>query len=453
MPELRKGEQMEESIRMSGESCLSLTNDILNTSMLGILILDSDFRVVWMNQTLEQYLGLRRDEVVGKDMRHLIHERIKDAFEESETFAEKMLATYDSDTYIENLECHVRPDGEREERWLKHWSQPIRSGPYTIGGRIEYYVDITEHKREEEALRASRNRFETIFDTITNSLYNVEFTVDHRSLMPTLIDAIKKLINIETHTGEVEEARRIDAELNVHTSHLKELVGERLEELLKAERSAALGEAAAMVAHDLRNPLQDIHLAQYLLRKRHPDEQKLLDQIDRCVTYADEIVENLLSYSGKRQLVLQETDINQLLSNSIEESVIPKNIRLEERLDVLLRVYADQTQMKRVFKNLILNAVQAMENGGTLTVKSKQVEGTLVISFQDTGVGIPETKLGLIWRPFYSSKAKGMGLGLSNVKQIVEGHGGTINVKSELGKGSTFIIQIPVQARNEKKGE
>jgi PAS domain S-box-containing protein len=121
---------------------------------------------------LERYFGLRRDKIIGKDKRQLIRERIKDTFEDPESFAENVLATYDDNTYIENFECHVLPDGEREERWLEHWSQPIRSGLYA-GGRIEHYTDITERKRAEEALLESNRRLESRERFITNILGSI----------------------------------------------------------------------------------------------------------------------------------------------------------------------------------------------------------------------------------------------------------------------------------------
>jgi PAS domain S-box-containing protein len=153
-----------QALRESEERYRSLTNDVLDSSEVGVFILDSDFRVVWVNQSLEHYFGLRRDEVVGKDKRQLIHERIKDIFEDTESFTEKVLATYDNNTYIENFECHVLPDSKRKERWLEHWSQPIRSGLYA-GGRIEYYYDITKRKRAEEELQRNYNT-----QTVINSL-------------------------------------------------------------------------------------------------------------------------------------------------------------------------------------------------------------------------------------------------------------------------------------------
>lgn len=144
--------QAEEALQKSEEKYRSLINDVLESSAVGIFILDKEFKIVWMNKALGCYFGLQRDEVVGKDIRQLIREGIKDIFEDSKLFVEKVFATYDNNAFIENFECHVVSDDEREERWLEHWSQPIQSGLYA-GGRIEHYYDISERKRAEQDTR------------------------------------------------------------------------------------------------------------------------------------------------------------------------------------------------------------------------------------------------------------------------------------------------------------
>ena len=160
--DITEHKKAEELLRKSELRYRSLTDNVLDTSSVGIFILDSDFHVVWVNQALERCFGLRREEIIGKDKRQLIRERIKDIFENPVNFAEKVFATYDDNTYIEHFECHIVPGSEREERWLEHWSQPILSGPYA-GGRVEHYSDITERKKAERKLQERMNELETFY--------------------------------------------------------------------------------------------------------------------------------------------------------------------------------------------------------------------------------------------------------------------------------------------------
>ncbi|MBL7164420.1 MAG: PAS domain-containing protein [Anaerolineales bacterium] len=147
----------------------SLAYDIFDTSAVGVILLDADFRIVWVNQALERYFGFCRNEIIGKDKRHLIREWIMDIFENPGSFSEKVLATYGDNTYVENFECHVLPGEEREERWLEHWSQPIRSGLYA-GGRMEHYFDISECKQVEKELKRHRDHLDELVDSRTAKL-------------------------------------------------------------------------------------------------------------------------------------------------------------------------------------------------------------------------------------------------------------------------------------------
>jgi len=170
--EVTEQKQAEESLRESELRYRSVTDDVLDTSSVGIFILDSDFHVVWINQALERYFGLRREEIIGKDKRQLLRERIKDIFEDPVSFAEKVFATYDDNTYIERFECHIVPGSEREERWLEHWSQPILSGLYA-GGRVEHYSDITERKVAEKRIEEEYHRAEFYIDLMSHDINNI----------------------------------------------------------------------------------------------------------------------------------------------------------------------------------------------------------------------------------------------------------------------------------------
>ena len=147
--DITKRRKTEEDLRKSESTFRSLIDDVLDNSTVGIFILDANFQIVWANKALERYFGLRREEIIGKDKRQTIQEKIIYIFEDRETFARKVLATYDDNTYTESFECHVLPEKQRKERWLLHTSMPIKSGLYA-GGRIEHYHDITQRKHVEE---------------------------------------------------------------------------------------------------------------------------------------------------------------------------------------------------------------------------------------------------------------------------------------------------------------
>ncbi|WP_292485901.1 PAS domain S-box protein [Methanohalobium sp.] len=142
----------------------TIVNDVLDNSRVGIFILDFSFHVVWINKVMEDYFGINREDVIGMDKRQLVKNRLKHIFEDSERFANKVLATYDDNSYVENFVCHVMPDENLQERWLEHWSQPIKSGLYT-GGRIEHYYDITYKEKLEEELRNQIDFLEKVADT------------------------------------------------------------------------------------------------------------------------------------------------------------------------------------------------------------------------------------------------------------------------------------------------
>ncbi|AGB36227.1 PAS domain-containing sensor histidine kinase [Natronococcus occultus] len=139
--------------------------DVLDEADIGVFVLDDGFEVAWADETVEQYFGLDRDAIVGRDKRALVDETVKRRFENPERFAETVLATYEDNSYVERFECQVEPGDDRDGRWLEHYSKPIESGRYA-GGRIELYYDITDRKRSESALRESREEFRSLVDTV-----------------------------------------------------------------------------------------------------------------------------------------------------------------------------------------------------------------------------------------------------------------------------------------------
>src|SRR5208283_1448608 len=224
------------------------------------------------------------------------------------------------------------------------------------------------------------------------------------------------------------------------------------EQLLKSQRLAAIGETAAMVAHDIRNPLQSIAGASYLLKARTSNTDWKLDEIiriiDKSVEYSDKLLEELMEYSKDITLHRTESSPSLLIKESISKVQIPNTIRVEDMTTTTPTCFVDKDQLIRTFINIIENALDAMSAGGTLTISNKQVNGKMEIVFADTGRGISKEDMEKIWAPLYTTKPKGVGLGLAICKRIVEAHGGTINVESSLGKGSIFTITILTTAQD-----
>ncbi len=230
-------------------------------------------------------------------------------------------------------------------------------------------------------------------------------------------------------------------------------------QLLQAEKMSSLGKLSAGVAHQLNNPLGGITLFAKLLLEEYDLQKEAQEDIKRILTEAErcrDTVKELLEFARQKSNIKKLHDINQALSRTLfllENQTLFQNIRIDRAFDdTLPEVSVDIQQMNHVFMNIILNAAQAMEGHGELSLKTtRSLDGEhIVIQISDTGPGMPEDVLNHIFEPFYTTKeeGKGTGLGLSLVYGIIEDHGGRIKVESKSGKGATFIITIPVTTDN-----
>ena len=222
------------------------------------------------------------------------------------------------------------------------------------------------------------------------------------------------------------------------------------ERLLKSERLAGIGELAGMIGHDLRNPLAGIKNATYFLRKKQGNfvgdsGLQMLAIIDKAVEYSNKIINDLLDYSREIRLELTTFKPKSLIDYILMTTEIPKNIRISDKCDSSLEIIADSNKIERVFNNIIKNAIDAMHrNGGVIEITSHQNDGKAEISFSDNGPGMPPAVVSKIFTPLFTTKAQGMGFGLSICKRIVEAHGGSISVKTEVSKGTTFTVSLPI---------
>jgi signal transduction histidine kinase len=216
----------------------------------------------------------------------------------------------------------------------------------------------------------------------------------------------------------------------------------------RTEQLAAVGELAASIAHEVRNPLAGMKGALEVLSKGlDSSNQEIVEELLAQIERLENLVRDLLTYARPRALQRQEFDAHELLDRLLrtyKEQCDVQNVTVQ-------RVYApgtghlnaDPRQMEQVFLNLIHNALQAMLNGGKLTVATRASNSGIEITFEDTGRGIPPTDLPRVHLPFFTTKHRGSGLGLPIVKKIAEAHGGRLMLSSKVGEGTSASVVIP----------
>lgn len=222
-------------------------------------------------------------------------------------------------------------------------------------------------------------------------------------------------------------------------------------EVERSQRFAAVGRLAAVVAHEIRNPLSSIKGFATYFRQRYaavPDDVKVADILIQEVERLNRVISELLEYSRPLSLNRTRTNLAELVRNTlrtIEGQAQEKGVDLRADLPAdVTEAAIDPDRMTRVFLNLFLNALAAMDKGGVLSVSiARQDDRTLRATVSDTGAGIRGEDIGRIFEPYFTTKPSGTGLGLAIVQRIVEAHGGEIGLASEPGKGTTFTILLP----------
>jgi len=266
--------------------------------------------------------------------------------------------------------------------------------------------------------------------------------------------AIENAYLFEELTGAKNKIKEYANQLEMKVKQRTQELVETQSKLLKTERLAAIGEISAMVGHDLRNPLTGIAGATYYLKTKDGNKldeksREMLEIIEKDVEYSNKIVSDLLDYSRELHLEQRETTLKSIVGGALALVHIPGSIKVLDSTQNEQRVEVDVGKSKRVFVNLIKNAVDAMPKGGTIRIESRKRNGQVEVSFADTGTGMSKEVLQRLWSPLFTTKAKGMGFGLAICKRIVEAHGGAISVESIVGKGTTFTITIPIKAKTE----
>lgn len=372
--------EMEEELRQERDMLEAVTQNI----GAGLVIISKDYRILWANGFIKRFKGDAEGKLCYATLNDLTTPcpdcGVTKIFEKG---AASDVHEYKSTTI----------DGN--SYWVEIIATPIKDKDGNVIAASELAIDITERKRMQEKLSEYSQKLEKL---------------------------------VEERTKQLKQAQA---------------------KLVKNERLAAIGELAGMVGHDLRNPLTSIKGAAYYLKhksaaERTAKETAMLETIDSAIEYSNKIVNDLLEYSREIQLDLTETTPKALLKNVLPLVKIPEKIQLKDATQNKPVMNADIGKINRVFVNLIRNAVDAMPNGGTLTVTSKKVQSNVEISFKDTGRGMSKETVSKLWTPLFTTKAQGMGFGLAICKRIVEAHGGRITTESAIGKGTTFTVTLPI---------
>src|SRR3972149_3283822 len=482
---------------------------ISTSAMDAIVLLDETDKIVYWNPAAERIFGYTTEEAVGKELAKLVvlpasrghhlmllekRVEIKALRKDRTEFPIELFATTlklkDRNCLLEIIRDvserrKMEDDLRRERDKLEAVTENIGAGltivskDYRILWANKFLRQIFGNVEQKTCYSTFHNmdKFwpncgaKKVFDGATTDTHEFIFKDDRGNtqwieLTATPIkDKDGTVVAASELAVAITERKLMQNKLAEYSQSLEKLIEERTEELkqtqaklVKSERLATIGELAAMVGHDLRNPLTGIKGATYYLKTKYGVEidakgNEMLRIIDLCIDYSNKIIDDLLEYSREMTLDLTETNPKRLLRHSMSMLKIPRNIQVTNAVEAEPKIIADKAKLNRVFVNIIKNAFDAMPNGGTLTITSKAAEDNVVIAFTDTGLGMLEETLSKLGSPLFTTKAKGMGFGLSICKRIVEAHDGKISVESTIGKGTAVTVTIPVNPKAPTENE
>jgi len=360
--------------------------------------------------------------------------------------------------YREELEVKVKErtrEIEETKQYLENLLENANDVIYTLDTdqRFTYVnskVEIWGYRKEDLigrpylSLLSKRHRGRRLKSTLdigAKQVYEVEVmsrTGEARAVMVSvspLCDPEGGILGVLGIARDVTETKKLEQQIQ------------------NSEKLASVGKLAAGVAHEINNPLGGILNCLYNLRKRTVSparQEEYLASMEDGLRRVQKIVRQLLDFSQQHEPELSSTDINVVIERVLvltNHALLANQIRLDKQLPPdLPELMVDRHMLEQVLMNLILNAVQAIKGSGTITIRTRVIEGTCQIDVEDTGCGIPPNVLPRIFDPFFTTKGtgEGTGLGLSVSLGIVERHGGQIRVDSEVGKGTVFTVCLPL---------
>lgn len=276
-----------------------------------------------------------------------------------------------------------------------------------------------------------------------------------RSDSEVILDAEGEVDRVVGVHLDITEQRRAEQALQEYSVRLEQMVAERTvalseanDQLLRQERLAALGQLAGGVAHELRNPLGAIANSVYLLRAMIGDQNPALAESVRIIARetdrANGVITSLMDYARSQTPRVEAVDLRLIVTQSLDRQPCPENVCVETTIpDGLARLKVDPRQIIMVIGNLIANAYDAMVEGGTLTLHAYGEGERVIVEVGDTGTGMPPEIVSRVFEPLFTTKSRGLGLGLPLSQDLVQSNGGTLSVTSELGVGTTFTLSLP----------
>lgn len=473
-------------------------NAILDSSPNAILITDLSRIVIDCNQETLRLTGASsKKEMVGKDILEFVeerdHTRVSDSLQEvlMQNIARDIqfgLLTKYGGGFIGELSASLTKDSlgnptslvltinniterKRAENKLRQYSKRLEENQRFLENVFAAFPDaVTVCDLEGNIIKCNQATLDMCGCSLENELISSNIYAllpqrEHRRAKEEFgrVKMLGSVRNVE-YTMLDKQGSEFPAELSLgaivdsygeslgFAVIIKEITERKClqEQLIVSEKLAAVGQLAATFSHDIRNPLavikNSICFLQMRLKETTDDKvRKHMRILGEEINYANIMANDLLDFTRKDPLHLQKTSLNKIVDRVLTSISKPENIDVSLKLGKIPPMQIDETQMQRVFTNIIGNAIQAMSNGGKLTVQTTKDHNLVRIVFSDNGTGIKEENLRKIFVPFFSTKPNGVGLGLSICKQIVEGHGGRITVKSRAGFGTTFTIQLPIR--------
>ncbi|MFA5093381.1 MAG: ATP-binding protein [Candidatus Omnitrophota bacterium] len=469
---------------------------LIDNAPVIVLCLDTNQNILLCNKKIQNLTGLKSSEILGKNWLEILFRDPHNGMKR-EMFKAVM---DDSTTYKrqKDFQCHIYNDNQKKR--LISWSiNPILDNQDNIEAITLFGQDITEIAEMEVSIKNIDDSLKHIFASIKEyALYVInldgnityfgmgsstllgwekkDIIFKHVSTLHSdeenklILDSILKQTHLlgkyETETELITKDRKaipVILTVNQFLDPAGKLSGfifiakdmterKKLEyQIFQAEKLAALGQLSAGMAHEINNPLFVISGRLEMLKQEKLD-QKIKDTLALIDTQTDRIrnlVDRILKYARKTNTSFELVNVNEAI-----ESVLPwvyynklpsAEVAMEKTFENNLpKVKGDLHQLQEVFLNILINAYQSMPKGGRIKVSTKKLDdGHIQIKFTDSGVGIPAQQLKNIFMPFYTTKNEGLGLGLSICHNIIKGHGGTIDLTSEINQGSTFTIKLP----------